>query len=127
MMERLAGPIAGSLLALVTLAGCGGSNEGGLVVSGPPVAQVVVTPLTRNILEGETAQLTATVFAADGSEIVSASIVWSTSNAEIAEVSSSGLVTGVSAGAAQITALARSGGAEAEAGALVTIEARPDS
>lgn len=126
MPKQLATPLAGSLLALATLAGCGGSNEGGLVVSGPPVDQVVVTPITRNILEGGTAQLTATVFAADGSEIVSAAIVWSTSNAEIAEVSSTGLVTGISPGAAQITARALSGGAEAEAGSLITVEARPE-
>lgn len=127
MTKWTAGATAASILVLVALSGCGGSNEGGLVVSGPPVAQVVVTPLARNILEGETAQLTATVFAADGSEIASASIVWSTSSAEIVEVSSTGLVTGVAPGAAQITALAMSGGAEAEAGALITVEARPDS
>lgn len=125
MKQPLVGATAGFILVLLTLVACGGSNEGGLVVSGPPVAQVVVTPLTRNIVEGETAQLTATVFAADGSEIASASVVWSTSNADIAEVSSTGLVTGVSPGAAQITALALSGGAEAEASALVTVEARP--
>ena len=125
MSKRLAGSAAGFILALVTLSGCGGSNEGGLVVSGPPVAQVVVTPPARNVLEGETAQLTATVFAEDGSQILSASIVWSTSNSAIAEVSSTGLVTGMSPGAAVITALARSGGAEAEAGSLVTVEARP--
>jgi uncharacterized protein YjdB len=126
MPKQLASPLAGSFVALAILAGCGGSNEGGLVVSGPPVDQVVVTPIARNILEGETAQLTATVFAADGSEIVSAAIVWSTTDAEIAEVTSTGLVTGISPGAAQITALALSGGSEAEAGALITVEARPD-
>ena len=65
-----------TLLALVLFGapGCGDTNTGGLVVSGPPVASVVVTPVTRTIFEGGTAQLTANAFDADGAEIRSAQV-----------------------------------------------------
>ncbi len=105
------------------MSGCGDSNTSGVVVSGRTVAAVVVTPATRTVLEGATFQLTATVRDEDGDAIVGAAVSWDTQDAGIASVSSTGLVTGVSAGATVITATARSGGGEAQGSSLVTVEA----
>lgn len=56
------------------------------------------------VMVGSTAQLTATVKDAGGSAIPNTPIAWSSSASGVASVSSSGLVTGVSPGAATITA-----------------------
>jgi uncharacterized protein YjdB len=125
MMLRPIGRSTLLALVLVGAPGCGDTNTGGLVVSGPPVASVVVTPVTRTIFEGGTAQLTANVFDSDGAQIRSAQVRWESSNTNVASVSSSGLVTGVSAGAAVVTATASAGGSEASGSSAITVEAEP--
>lgn len=65
------------------------------------VTGVTVTPDTLTGVIGGTAQLTATVAPANASE---RSVTWSTSNAAICTVSSTGLVTYVAAGTATVTA-----------------------
>ncbi len=102
--------------------GCGDSNSGGIVVSGPPPSRVIVTPVAPSILEGETVQLTAQVVDEDGDTVVGARVTWESSNAAVASVSSSGLVTGESPGGASVTATATSGGVEVSGTSLVTVE-----
>jgi uncharacterized protein YjdB len=74
------------------------------------VANVAVTSITfygtTSVTRGATAQLTATATYADGSShIVTNLVVWQSLNADIATVSSSGLITATStAGTATITA-----------------------
>lgn len=77
------------------------------VMSGPGGGQlnvdtvsVSVTPATASIAVAGTQQLTAALTPVNAT----APTVWSTSNAAVATVSASGLVTGVSAGSATITA-----------------------
>jgi uncharacterized protein YjdB len=70
---------------------------------GQTAASVTVTPASPSIAAGATVQLTATVKAADGSTITRP-VTWSTSAPAVATVSTSGLVTGVAAGTATITA-----------------------
>jgi len=53
---------------------------------------------------GATSQLTATAKDANGTALSGRVVTWATSNAAVATVSASGLVTGVAAGAATITA-----------------------
>ncbi len=60
---------------------------------------------------GQTVQLTASVLDQNGQPITSANVLWSSSNAAVATVTSQGLVTAVMNGTAQITA--RTGNASA--------------
>ena len=63
------------------------------------VASVAVTPATGSLNPGGTLQLTATPKDADGTPLTGRTVTWSTSNAAVATVSASGLVTAVAAGA----------------------------
>jgi hypothetical protein len=102
--------------------GCGDSNSGGIVVSGPPPSRVLVTPVAPSILQGETVQLTAQVVDENGDTVVGARVTWESSDASVASVSSSGLVTGESPGGARVTATATSGGVDVSGNSLVTVE-----
>ena len=75
--------------------------------SGPPpdttprVTAVSVTPATASVVVGDQTSLTATVTAVNGA---STAVSWTTSNASIATVSTSGQVQAVAVGSATITA-----------------------
>jgi uncharacterized protein YjdB/PKD repeat protein len=68
-----------------------------------PVASVDVTPAAALVGEGATEQLTATPRDADGNPL-SRAVSWSSGDEAVATVSAEGLVTGVAAGTATITA-----------------------
>jgi hypothetical protein len=103
-------------LAAVTLVGgaCGGGGDG---VTPPPtqkpVASVSVTPPTASIEVLGTVQFSATLRDADGNTLTGRGIAWTSSPQTVATVSQTGLVTGVGAGEATVTATAegRSGSA----------------
>src|SRR5690349_672885 len=69
------------------------------------LAQVIVAPSSASVLVGGTTQFTA-YGRNRGGDSVRVSPSWSSSNSAVAAVSGSGLVTGVSAGSATITASA---------------------
>lgn len=73
-----------------------------------PVASVSVVPATASISVGATQALVATARDAGGLP-VSATFAWSSDGPSIATVSASGVVTGVAAGSATITASAPNG------------------
>ncbi|HEX9884929.1 MAG TPA: Ig-like domain-containing protein [Longimicrobiales bacterium] len=106
-----------SLLAFLTT--CGGDGGG---PTGPaPVASVSVSPPSETILVGGTAQFSATLKDAEGNTLTDRAVTWSTSPTSVATVSGSGLVTGVSAGPATVTATS-----EGRSGtATVTVENIP--
>jgi len=96
----------------VVSASCGG---GGGDVTGPgggggggvaPVSSVSLTPSPDTVVLGGTSQLTATVKDAGGSVLTDRTVTWTSDNDLIASVSSTGLVTSKSVGAANITATA---------------------
>ena len=68
----------------------------------PVVRDLDITPAAATIFKGDTRQLGVSFNADPG---VSQAVVWRTSNAGVAAVSSEGLVSGVSAGTAIITAI----------------------
>src|SRR5438874_8082200 len=75
------------------------------VVCPPPaVASVDVTPPSASVEAGQTVQLTATPKDAGGTPLSGRTVTWSSSNTTVATVSNSGLVSGVTPGAATITA-----------------------
>ena len=69
-----------------------------------PVTGVAVTPASASMHIGLTVQLTATPQDAAGKALSGRVVTWTSSDAGVATVSSSGLVTGLTAGLATITA-----------------------
>jgi len=84
-----------------------------------PVDTVVVSPATARVFVGGTAQLGATAQDSTGNPLSGRTITWTSSNGGVASVNGSGLVTGVSAGTATITAT--SGGKSGSAAVTVVV------
>ena len=90
-------------------ASAGGKSTSAAVTVEPvptvAVASVTLSPSPIAVTEGKTVQLTATTKAADGSTLTGRTITWASSNENVAKVSASGLLTGVGAGTAAISAM----------------------
>src|SRR5439155_506450 len=69
-----------------------------------PVATVTVSPAAASVSVGATVQLTATLKDASGNVLTGRSVTWTSSTPTLAPVSGTGLVTGLGAGTATITA-----------------------
>ncbi len=99
------GVLAGS--ATITAQNGGHSGSGLVTVAAtlakvPPTVQII--PSTASVAIGRTVQLTATATDSIGDFFPNASVVWTSANTSVATVSSSGLVTGIAAGTAAVTA-----------------------
>src|SRR2546427_51702 len=90
--------------ATITATSEGQSGTAAVTVSSVPVASVTVSPATANVFVGATTQLSATPKDAAGNVLTGRGVAWTSSNTAIATVSAAGLVTGVAAGSATITA-----------------------
>src|SRR5437773_2118919 len=97
------GKVAGS--ATITATSEGQSGTSAITVVHVPVASVTVSPGSASVPAGSAFQLTATPKEVNGIPLSGRTIAWSSSNTAVATVSSSGLVSGVVAGSATITAL----------------------
>ena len=89
--------------------------------NGPPVVNVTgisVTPESATIVAGSTQQLIAEVLPTDADD---PTVIWSSSDALVATVDTSGLVTAVSAGSVTITVTTNDGSFSATS--LITVEA----
>ena len=94
-----------------------------ITVSAIPVATVVVTPNSNPLVVGQTVQLKGEPHDAAGQLLTGRPIIWSTSAADVASVSSTGLVTAIAPGNATIT-----GSSEGKTGtATVTVSPKPVS
>ena len=106
---------AGGLVTAVaegvaTITASAGEASGSAVVPVmQPVASVQVSPSAETIELGSTLQLTAEAFDESGYAVAEVEFAWETSDATVATVDASGLVTGVAVGVATITASAGSG------------------
>jgi uncharacterized protein YjdB len=80
------------------------TGSSGVTVNFLPVATVTVSPTQASILVAGTANFTATLKDALGNPITGPTVTWSTGNNAVATVSSTGVVTGVSAGSTTVTA-----------------------
>jgi Bacterial Ig-like domain (group 2) len=96
------GVAAGSATVTATSEGKDGTSS--VTVMTVPVASVTVSPLSADIVVGGMVQLFATPKDANGNPLGGHAVIWASSNAAVAGVNTSGLVTGVAAGAAMITA-----------------------
>ena len=99
------GVAAGSATITATSEGRSGTAQVTVTAAAPaPVATVTVSPTSASIQTGSTQQLSAVTRDANNNVLTGRTITWSSSNSAVATVSSSGLVTGISAGSATITA-----------------------
>jgi Bacterial Ig-like domain (group 2)/Calcineurin-like phosphoesterase len=96
------GVAAGS--ATITATSEGKSGTAAITVTSVPVASVTVSPATVSLQPGQTQQLTATPKDASGNALSGRVVTWASGNTAAATVSGSGLVSGVAAGSASITA-----------------------
>jgi hypothetical protein len=71
----------------------------------PVVTTVTVSPTSASVVAGATTPLQATVKDQNGSVMTGQTVTWSSSNTAAATVNASGVVTGVAAGSATITAM----------------------
>src|SRR5207302_1337428 len=115
--------------ATITATSEGKSGTSSVTVTTVPVATVEVTPPSASVQAGQTVQLAATPKDANGAPLSGRTVTWSSSNTAVAAVSNSGLVSGVTAGSATITATSegkreRKSVAEAK-GAVATGEGTP--
>ena len=85
---------------------CSASVQVDVATVSPTLASVEVTAPEEWAPVGDTVTFTARVLDAQGMEIVGAGVSWSTSNASVATVNGSGVVTAVSEGTAMVTATA---------------------
>ncbi|WP_411280099.1 Ig-like domain-containing protein [Gemmatimonas sp.] len=105
----------------VTATSEGRTAAAAVFVTSIPVASIGVTPSSTSIVEGQTTQLRAEARSAAGVVLTGRTITWTSANATVASVSSSGLVTGVSTGTTTITASSEGRSATA----AIVITARP--
>ena len=100
------GLAAGSASITATSSGISGTSA--ITVTAPPPASVVTTvsvaPASASIATGAMVSLQATVKDQNGSPMSGQPVTWSTSDASVATVNGSGVVSGVGLGAATITA-----------------------
>ena len=99
---RVRGLAAGTATITATDGNVPGSAT--VTVTTPTTASVLVTPATASIVAGGTQPLTAVARDAAGTAIPGRTFTWQSSNPAAATVDGAGLVRGVSAGSATITA-----------------------
>ena len=100
------GNVTGLATGTVTITATseGQSGTATITVTSVPVASVTVSPATASVSQGQTTQLSAVTKDANGNVLTGRGVTWSSSNQAVATVNASGLVTGVAAGSATITA-----------------------
>lgn len=105
------------LAASFTLAACSGGDSTGPGRGTPPppaaITSVSIGPEASSLFTGLSVVLVATAHDASGNTVPSATFAWTSSDATIATVDENGVVSGISAGEATITAT--SGGHSAAA------------
>jgi uncharacterized protein YjdB len=99
---RVTGVVAGTAAITATIEGKTASAS--ISVVQQAVATVEVSPNPASVAVQQNLQLTATLKAADGTELTGRTVVWETSNQGVATVNQNGRVSGVAPGSATITA-----------------------
>ncbi len=88
----------------ITATSEGKSGTASITVTDVPVSSVEVVPASASVAQGGTVQLMATPRDASGNALAGRVVTWTSSSSGVATVSATGLVTGVGAGSATITA-----------------------
>jgi uncharacterized protein YjdB len=90
--------------ASITASSEGRSGSASITVNPRPVSAVIVSPAQVTLFAGQTVQLSAMVTDDGGQVLTGRPITFSTSSNQVATVSAQGLLTGIGAGTATITA-----------------------
>ena len=103
-----AGLVSGLAPGTATITATSRGKSGGSVVTvRVPVASITISdPGTEPVAPGATLQLTATAYDAGGAQLPGRNFQWASSDAAVATVDNTGLVTGVGQGTANISASA---------------------
>lgn len=112
-------------VAIASLAAaCGGGGNGG-GGTGPDrvFTTLVVQPASATVIVGQTTPLTAIARDQNNSNMSGLTVTWQSNNTSIATVNASGVVTGVAAGTATITANGTVGSVTKSGNATVTVSA----
>ena len=121
---------AGNGTATIT-ASAGSASGSATVTVAQEVSAVVVSPAADTLVAGDTLRLSAEAMDANGHSMAAAEFTWASSDTLVATVDDSGLVTGVAAGEAEITATSSGVTGRAQvavvAPAPTTIVVTPDS
>jgi hypothetical protein len=114
------GFIVGIAPGSATITATSGSANGtaSVTISLPPIATLTLAPDSVTVAPSVSSQLTATARGANGQALTGRTFTYTSSNDVIATVSPSGLVTGVSAGAATVTVSAEGKSASAKVGVV---------
>ncbi|MCC6243932.1 MAG: Ig-like domain-containing protein [Gemmatimonadaceae bacterium] len=107
--------------ARIAASAFGKSATATITVTPRVVASVTVTPATVSMRVGVSTPLTAQTLDVDGLALTGRAVVWSSGNTAVATVNAQGVVTGVSPGAATITATSE--GRSGQAAVTVTVPA----
>jgi hypothetical protein len=106
-------------LAIFVLTSCGdGGSPLTNIVGTEPVARIEVSPLRLDLQPGQSGQLSATMYDADGVQLSGRAVTFSVENQTVATVSSSGRVTAQAVGNTTVTATSE--GKSATANVVVT-------
>jgi uncharacterized protein YjdB len=111
--------------ATVTASADGRSGSSAITVTQPTpvVTTVAVSPAVTSVVRGNTVQLSAQARDQNGNVMSGVTFTWTSTNNSVATVSSAGLVTGMAAGNASITATAS--GRSASSAVTVTEPTQP--
>ena len=109
--------------AIITASSEGRSAVATVTISLVPVVSVTVTPDNATLVVGQTTEFAATLKDETGSVLNGRAVTWSTNRAQVATVTSEGLVTAIATGTATITASSEGRFANAS----ITVNPRPVS
>ncbi len=110
--------LVAALLGAAIIAACGPASPSGV----GDVTGVAISPDTATVAVGESTTLSATV---TGSGAFSRDVTWSSSDTDVATVSSAGVVTGVSEGTATITATSRTDSSVRDTATVTVVSGAP--
>ncbi len=106
----------------ITLTGSNGTAN----FTAATLQSIAVTPATATVQAGKTQSFTATGTYSDGStQNISTQVTWSSSNASVASVSSSGVATAIAGGSSSIIASQGVGETGVSGSAALTVQATP--
>jgi plastocyanin len=91
-------------VAMIALGGCGGGGDGGPPTGNTVFTSVSLAPASPTVIVGLTTPLTATAKDQNGGNMSGATFTFESNNQSVATVTNAGVVTGVAAGSARITA-----------------------
>ncbi len=95
--------VVSATMIVVSLCSCNG------FFVDPTISVITVTPATPSLLVGQTQQFVAVATYSDGSQATLSAANWTTSNAAVLLINSSGLATAVASGSATVTATSGTG------------------